>query len=87
MSEYTKGQWVKDGQFSVRLCDCYWVLTQEYCSKKPISVTEREANARLIAAAPEMAKTLKYALDTYSSYFSTAFVVEIERILAKIEGE
>lgn len=95
MSEYTKGPWEKNGVNGVhkRVSDHY-----AYC----IATTDgddREANARLIAAAPDLLEALKLVdentallgesdgVEVYRATLTGREVKYIRALIAKAEGE
>ena len=108
MSKFTKGKWKinkhfdiysEDGQFVALCCikhkEAY--LSNKY---KEIYTQETKANARLIAAAPEMYELLSSSLE-YAEYVEDYFggktpeeipdayhfIKSIDNLLARIDGE
>jgi hypothetical protein len=109
MSKHTPGPWVWDGN----VCDynidqeAPWLVTSEYHKDQrlPSGVIlggqiqcHSEANARLIAAAPELLEALKDLLDHYTSLVNSGDagnwdaetegeVIATRAAIAKAEGE
>lgn len=97
MSNYTKGPWVaKKVQTQSGYAD-YWVISEkqyngfQICSTGTDEVTEGAANARLIAAAPDLLDTCKWVLGCLENLpFSTdahSAKRELIAVIAKAEGK
>ena len=89
MTEFTKGKW------EARNCDVYhnsWGVTVDdsYYVADCFNTKNSEANARLIAAAPEMYELLKEELIPTSDYggiLSFSRETKVKELLARINGE
>lgn len=93
--EYTTGEWYREGSFSIHVkSECYNVLVatvEDY----DINSTEKESNANLIAAAPDMYEALKRALQDLNESVqrcnmekSCARTIHLsEQALSKAEGK
>ena len=97
MSKHTKGPW----NTLNKTCICAGVdedgddrviavvqtgaiaLPQTYCRPKQ---TEQEANARLIAAAPELLQMIKHVINVHSVDMCDDLRGKIHRLIAKAEG-
>ena len=88
MSEFTKGKWVYDEPFGVIFSyETYAVIANVqgagtgscFCSTQ-----EGQANARLIAAAPEMYELMKECMKKIHSFDDT--YRRIEALLNEIDG-
>lgn len=80
MSNFTKGEWKYekgDGN--------YWTI--QSVQAEQIGDCINEANARLIAAAPEMYEILKRIDTAQDNYEVAAAESEISALLARIDGE
>ena len=98
MSKFTQGEWEWDKENCLVFTTMYSedgsserYYVADFEMDYAISREEREANARLIAAAPEMYELLKSLVNTllahsYSSY-SQDKVIRIANLLARIDGE
>ncbi len=87
--EYTKGEWkatLEDGEWCVKadnvdyVCNCDWGANQLTC----------EANAQLIAAAPDMYEACKDAIELLEinlEYNRGKVSVLLKKALAKAEGK
>jgi hypothetical protein len=97
MSEFTKGEWTADefGAYvfahdnQMMICkmrgDGYLMLNG--LSDKEI-IEVQKANARLIAAAPEMYELLKVLVQReYDNTVTALLALEAEKLLARIDGE
>lgn len=81
-AQHTPGPWVSLGSHESEGFDCYWIKTQPSpmlrgFTKEIAAVTgpqggEAEANARLIATAPEMAEVLRMANGAINAAFAQA---------------
>ena len=81
MSKFTKGPWKVDSHFDVMKGHNY-IAPISIVTKKYMTVNEEtRANARLIAAAPEMYQHLRLILN---GEFSSD---DVEQLLARIDGE
>lgn len=80
-AKFTKGQWYveKESGMVVSTHD-----KTEICEYHPTGDYEFEANANLIAAAPEMYAMLETAVGMFSG---TEFASRAEKLLAKARGE
>lgn len=82
-AQHTQGQWVADGKYvgteTCSICDCYG-----YADSK-----QAKANARLIAAAPELLHALKGMLLRFGGAGDKPTPAEREALaaIAKAEGE
>lgn len=87
MSAHTPGPWIhKFGHFENE--DGYIVIVGEiYGNEKDEDVNEHEANARLIAAAPEMFELLKYVIDKKENADEWHVWDTANNLIQKIEGE
>jgi hypothetical protein len=84
-SKFTKGEWIKTGQFTVKIGDDESYLTTQQTGNYFAPVGEREANASLIAKAPDMYYLLE---DIAKSNCRTdEFYEDILKILSEIRGE
>ncbi len=90
MSKFTKGTWKlnkhfdvvsENGQFIALCCIRHKKLGYHYIENIKLYNEETKANARLIAAAPEMYQHLKIILN---GEFSSD---NVEQLLAQIDGE
>ena len=86
MSKFTKGKWQCDFEESKYIFCCDGdVLGEVYFTT---SDEETEANARLIAAAPEMYELLENLVDILLSHlYSEDKAIRIVDLLARIDGE
>ena len=80
-SKFTKSAWTKTGQFTVKIGDDEAYLTTQQTGDYFAPDTEREANACLIAAAPEMYKFL----DDLAHGRGTDYPIQM--LLTKARGE
>jgi len=96
MSKHTPGPWNnKDGLYitDIYTKDSVLVASAGSTLRVPSNINnahEREANARLIAAAPEMytaVKNLAECMKNEPDGFHPAWIEQINRILAKIDGK
>ena len=85
MSEFTKGKWSKlNDQRSI-------IVGVAMCNGEIVAMStgsgpkELEANASLIAAAPEMYQALEYVVSNYNLQDDTDALIRI--LLAKARGE
>ena len=87
MNKHTEGPWRTDvdeeGVGYVEPCGVYF----DGCTEKPAS--EHQANANLIAAAPEMYEALRLLYAHANGYMNVAgnVVEDVEKALAKAEGK
>ncbi len=90
MSKFTKGTWEvnkhfdvvsENGQFIALCCIRHKKLGYHYIESIKLYNEETKANARLIAAAPEMYQHLKIILN---GEFSSD---NVEQLLARIDGD
>ena len=84
MSEFTKGKWIIDRDGSAIFSDsedCYVAELSPANSDEQVA-----ANARLIAAAPEMYELLK-SLSYRTSGMEEHEVLRIRELLARIDGK
>lgn len=79
MPDFTKGNWVfwKNKKYP------YWYVGKEG-SERYIATVDKEANARLIAAAPDMYELLKECMKKIHSFDDT--YRRIEALLNEIDG-
>ena len=92
MSKHTPGTWKAQknhGDLWIRATDRYeesLLIANVY---ETFEEGQKEANARLIAAAPEMLEVLREAISAYSltNYPKDHWSNKVRRLLAKIEGE
>lgn len=88
MSKHTEGTWNDEG-FTVQLEDR--TIIADCCVTNPISgsppAKEYRANARLIAAAPELAEALKDCIERLEAYKSKglAFPLTVEKARAALQ--
>jgi hypothetical protein len=100
MSEHTKGDWfsiyVADLGFQVCENEKYQLEIAKVVGDNFRSFEEREANARLIAAAPDMFEVLKAAKHAVAmlekdngrvEHEGLSLYEKIEQVLAKAKGE
>ena len=88
MSEFTKGKWEVqdwteklDGEFLPEYAVC---VGDEWIA----DCADNEANARLIAAAPEMYELLKVLVQReYDNTVTAILALEAEKLLARIDGK
>ena len=88
MEKFTKGEWVVERHVgavyvSSERGDVIAKKSTEYANKG--FVNEVEANAHLIAAAPEMYELLSCILERFEPYDEAS--IEIKKVLAKARGE
>ena len=88
MSKFTKGKWEYSDDTNVKIPETLyfspirnWFRVFNRKKKIGIALVPEEANARLIAAAPEMYQHLKLILN---GEFSSD---DVEQLLARIDGE
>jgi hypothetical protein len=79
MSKHTPGPWLIEP-------DVYSVGVYSLLTAIDTSDAEEQANARLIAAAPELLQALKKVLKTYDEQLYTQDWDAIRRVIAKAEG-
>jgi|688.fasta_scaffold532493_2 hypothetical protein len=60
--KHTKGPWLIESKVYVCGGECCVAVTETYSAMQKLSPEQREANARLIAAAPELLEALKESL-------------------------
>jgi len=81
--KHTKGPWIiTEEGFISQECEETNLIASPHCSKN-IDEDEREANAKLIAAAPELLEALKKALPYVSEFPNTK---ENNQIMELIES-
>ncbi len=102
MTEFTKGKWTADDMgeyvfahgFNMMICQMRgWAYLHGTLGLTPDNVIEvQKANARLIAAAPDMYKLLKFFCedkaideDRFDDYLVAIF--EAKKLLALIDGD
>lgn len=79
MSEFTKGKWeYKQGDGN------YWTI--QSVKAEQVGDCINEANARLIAAAPEMYKLLNYIAGVYANVLTLSDAEKIDNLLDHIDG-
>lgn len=84
MSEFTPGPWIQDRDAVVAGNDCVAL-----CDTNLRDSAEHHANARLIAAAPDMLAAIKRLIDNMprpDGHGCLAALVFAERVAAKAEG-
>ena len=97
MSEFTKGQWTADDMgeyvfahgFDMMICQMRgWAYLKAQGLSDDEAIEVQKANARLIAAAPEMYKALTLAMDFLrGGNFPAQLIADrIEVLLARIDG-
>lgn len=97
-TKWTAGPWVSLGSHESEGFDCYWIKAQPSpmlrgFTKDVAAVTgpqggEAEANARLIAAAPEMAKLIADIEESLTADGTYRLLREAcQQMLAKIGGD
>lgn len=75
---------IRDGE-GRQLASVYAV---EYTKLRPVTVEETAANARLIAAAPEMLEALDFAVDAlYANHASDSAIAYVVDAIRKAKGE
>lgn len=68
-TKHTPGPWlINDGFISSGSGETYLIIADPHCSKD-IDIDEREANAKLIAAAPELLNVLQYAVNQLYDHY------------------
>lgn len=85
--KFTKGSWINNGRL-VYSCDAVFIATASKTDIEDFSVIE--ANARLIATAPEMYAKLNEISDGLleaGGFGNCRLAKEIEMLLAKARGE
>ena len=83
MSKFTPAPWEYERE---NLRGCYWIH-QKGVTRQHVK-TNNEANARLIAAAPEMYELLKSLVDIlFAHSYSRDKAISIVNLLACIDGE
>jgi len=102
MAKHTKGPWAVEGPVGpevirghIHIVDCPGLTVTSITPKSPHPVMdeqERQANARLIAASPELLEALKAIyINTFDKGSMTATLVRImhiaEAAIAKAEGD
>ena len=98
MTEFTKGKWTADDMgeyvfahgFDMMICQMRgWAYLKAQGLSDDEAIEVQKANARLIAAAPEMYELLKEVLNApdfaYGMGFS--FCRQVDDILARIDGK
>lgn len=82
MAGYTPGPWMAEP------CPCGWAECRSIMSPcEKVAESVREANARLIAAAPELLEHLRFAVKLLRPWAGgTAQVQAMEAAIAKAEG-
>ena len=94
MSKHTPGPWLRDGRTVYALQHGGWRKGEELLVNRFFTHIQRvpdctdeeaEANARLIAAAPELLEALKDLVRRYDPYAMTG-PTEGERVLAQAEA-
>ena len=98
MTEFTKGKWTADDMgeyvfahgFDMMICQMRgWAYLKAQGLSDEEAIEVQKANARLIAAAPEMYEVLKEVLNApdfaYGMGFS--FCRQVDDILARIDGK
>lgn len=90
--KFTQGEWVM-GERQASCCGfdmyCFFIMANHeiICLSKTVdqeNIPKMQANANLIAAAPEMYEILKLVKDELGSGF---LVMEIDKVLKKARGE
>ena len=96
MSEFTKGKWEALFLHGEVICSDRNVIVARTASlrhcyhlrEKNKADDERTANARLIAAAPEMYELLKVLVQReYDNTVTALLALEAEKLLARIDGK
>ena len=99
MSEFTKGKWTADNRgvyifthdFDMMICQMRgWAYLKAQGLSDDEAINVQKANARLIAAAPEMYRLLKEELIPISDYggiVSLSREDKVSRLLALIDGD
>lgn len=88
MNKFTEGPWPRSSQFSVVIGDTR--VSTQLTGYKFSTIAEREANADLISAAPDMYEALEQAVTSMldSGYsLDSAAVRACDIALAKARGE
>lgn len=82
MSKFTEGEWEYDKEY-IFLPNGKWYQPNGFVYDE-----EEQANARLIAAAPEMYELLESIVSLLSVHsYSQGEAVKIHQLLARIDGE
>ena len=86
-TKFTKGEWKVETQFQLDINGGF--ITTQMSGDKFAPVSEREANAHLIAAAPDMYKMLETIVDSIAKtdIGSIEDMIAIELLLKKARGE
>ena len=98
MSEFTKGQWTADDMgeyvfahgFDMMICQMRgWAYLKAQSLSDNQAIEVQKANARLIAAAPDMYKALTLAMDFLrDGNFPAQLIADrIQVLLARIDGK
>ena len=97
MSKHTEGPWLREGNTVYALMHFRWFKGVEQFKNrfwasvykdKDVSEEEREANARLIAAAPELLEALNEAKQQITALCSAGDVPDsVNAAISKAEGE
>lgn len=90
MSEHTPGPWRTDQNHDVTIIEI-WSATERkigeiYEDDYAVLGPEDWANARLIAAAPEMLEALKAVIKEYREGYGLNCVEQVRAAIAKAEG-
>ena len=96
---HTQGKWVahqieETGEFAIFSLNTFIAQTENPMINEEPTKSEKQANANLIASAPEMLKSLKLILDECRAVTVTGFHNKLmniwemaEKAIAKAEGE
>ena len=98
MSEFTKGKWTADDMceyvfahgFDMMICQMRgWVYLKAQGLSDDEAIDVQKANARLIAAAPEMHKALIFAMVSLREGDSSAQWIadRIDELISRIDGK
>lgn len=96
MTEHTPGPWVFEASTPSDGFECYWVtpelLGTPLCDVRGPQNPENEANARLIAAAPDLLAALKDFVETteltsFARINPHGVYATAKAVIAKVEGK
>lgn len=85
MSKHTKGPWKQHLVDETVIIDSRREQIAQACGDYPLNAVEIEANARLIAAAPDLLEALKHAVHWHDQ-LNAKDIAKMEAAIAKAEG-